>query len=73
MAAKKPPSRVNEFLRPKFGAVAGILAQSPAVADSFGRWPGFILMMMAMMVVLVVGLATIAVVSKGASHLLGII
>jgi hypothetical protein len=63
---------VNELLRPKFGAVAGILAQSPAVAGSFGRWPGFILMMTAMTVVLVVSLTTIAVIGRGTSHLLGI-
>jgi hypothetical protein len=52
-------------------AVAGILAQSPAVAGSFGRWPGFILMMTAMLVVLVVSLATILVAGRGVLFLFG--
>jgi hypothetical protein len=50
--------------------MASILAQSPAVAGSFGRWPGFILMVMAMVVVLTVSLATVFAIGKGASHLL---
>jgi hypothetical protein len=70
MTAKKPPVRVDGALRPKIGGIASILAQSPAVAGSFGRWPGFILMVMAMAIVLTVSLATVFMVAKGASHLI---
>ena len=65
--------RVNEPLRLKLGKVAGILAQSPAVASSFGRWPGFILILTGMLVILIVSVTAIVVASNGASHLLNAI
>jgi hypothetical protein len=34
-------------LPPGLGGLAGVLAQAPAVSAAFGRWLGFILMMMA--------------------------
>jgi hypothetical protein len=71
MAIQKHPKRVNDLLRPRLGPVASILAQSPAVASSFGRWPGFILVMMGMLVILVVSLAAIVVAGKGAGVFLG--
>lgn len=71
MPTRKPPSRVNDGARPKLGPVASILAQSPAVASSFGRWPGFVLMMTGMLVILVLSLAAILVASKGAAFLVG--
>ncbi|WP_213737050.1 hypothetical protein [Bradyrhizobium sp. dw_411] len=67
MASIKPPKKVDDVLRPKFGSMASILAQSPAVADSFGRWPGFALMVLAMMVMLIIGLAGVAALAKGIS------
>ena len=71
MAIQKHPKRVNDYLCPKLGTVAGILAQSPAVVSSFGRWPGFILIIMGMLVILAVSVTTILVVGKGASYLFG--
>jgi len=71
MATKKHPNRVNELVRPKLGAVASILAQSPAVAASFGRWPGFVLLMTGMMVILAVSITTILMVGRGAAFLFG--
>jgi hypothetical protein len=72
MANRKSPQRVNDPLRLKLGTVAGILAQSPAVASSFGRWPGFILIMTGMLVILIVSVTAIFVASKGVSHLLNV-
>ena len=71
MAIKKHPVRVSDPLRPKLGPVASILAQSPAVASSFGRWPGFVLVMTGMLVILAMSLAAIVVASKGAWILIG--
>jgi hypothetical protein len=71
MAIQKHLKRVNDPLRPKLGLVAGILAQSPVVVSSFGRWPAFILMMTGLTVILIVSLATIFVVGKGSLFLFG--
>ena len=71
MAIKKDPNRVSDRVRPKLGAIANILAQSPAVAASFGRWPGFVLVMIGMLVILAVSITTILVLGKGAAHLMG--
>jgi hypothetical protein len=49
MAAKKTPLRVDDVVRPKFG-LANVLAQSETVANAFGRWPGFVIMMTALLV-----------------------
>jgi hypothetical protein len=42
-------------LRLKSGGLAGLLAQAPAVSAAFGRWPGFILMLTAMLVLFALG------------------
>jgi hypothetical protein len=62
---------MKETLRPKWGGIAGVLAQAPALSAAFGRWPGFVLMMTALLVVLALGLVTIMAASKGATHLIG--
>jgi hypothetical protein len=41
---------VHSSLRPKSGGLAGLLAQAPAVSAAFGKWPGFILMMTALLI-----------------------
>jgi hypothetical protein len=68
---KKTPKPVNEPPRLKLGTLAGILAQSPAVASSFGPRLGFVVVMTAMVVRLVPYLAGIALAAKGAAHLAG--
>jgi hypothetical protein len=62
---------MKKALLPKWGGLAGVLAQAPALSAAFGRWPGFVLMMTALLVVLALGLLTILVTSKGATHLIG--
>jgi hypothetical protein len=61
MAILKRPKRVNEVVRPKLGSVASILAQSKIVADAFGRWPGFVLMIVALLVFMSISLAATTV------------
>jgi hypothetical protein len=56
---------MKKALRPKMSGLADVLAQAPLVAAAFGRWPGFILMMTALVVVLALGVATILIASKG--------
>ena len=46
MPSAKRPTRANDDLRPKFG-IAAVLAQSDRVVVAFGRWPGFVLMVLA--------------------------
>jgi hypothetical protein len=62
---------MKKALRPKPAGLAGILAQAPAVSAAFGRWPGFLLIMTAMIVVLALGVGTMLVASNGAAHLIG--
>jgi hypothetical protein len=50
--------------------LAGILAQAPAVAAAFGRWPGLVLIAMALLVAFALGAFTILVASKGVTHLI---
>jgi hypothetical protein len=58
-------------LRPKLGGLAGLLAQAPAVSAAFGRWPGFILMMTALLVFFSLSVVTIMVAGKGIVRLMG--
>jgi hypothetical protein len=51
--------------------LAYILAQAPLVAAAFGRWPGFVLIMTALLVVLAFGVITILVATKAATHAIG--
>jgi hypothetical protein len=51
-------------LRPKPGGLAGLVAQAPAVSAAFGRWPGFILIMTALLVFFSFGVVTILVASS---------
>lgn len=62
---------MKKALLPKFSGIASILAQAPAVSFAFGRWPGFVLMMTALLVVLVLGVVTVLAASKGVAHLIG--
>ena len=55
----------------KASGLAGVLAQAPVVSAAFGRWPGFVLMMTAMFVVLALSVVMILVASKSVVHLLG--
>lgn len=57
--------------RPKLGGLAGILAQGPAVSSAFGRWPGFVLIVMTLIGVFALSTATVVLASKTASRLLG--
>src|ERR1700688_3517485 len=57
-------------LRPRLGGLASILAQAPAVSAAFGKWPGFILMMTAMVIFLAVCVVTISASSKVVTYLL---
>ena len=48
--------------RPFFkNGLPGVLAQAPIVASTFGKWPGFILIVASMLVLLMLGLASILV------------
>jgi hypothetical protein len=51
--------------------LADILAQAPLVAAAFGRWPGFVLIMTALLVVLAFSVITILVATKAATHAIG--
>lgn len=62
---------MKNAMRPKWGGLAGVLAQAPVLSAAFGRWPGFVLMMTALALIFVLGVVTILVASKGATHLIG--
>ena len=48
--------------RPSFtDGLSGILAQAPIVASTFGKWPGFLLIVASMLVLLMLGLAAVLV------------
>lgn len=61
---------VDSSLRPKSGGLAGLLAQAPAVSAAFGKWPGFILMMTALLIFFSLGIVTILVATKEIAHLI---
>jgi hypothetical protein len=50
--------------------LGNILAQSGVVASAFGRWPGFVLMVLALLVALALGIATAGILAKGIMHVL---
>lgn len=59
---RKPPlPRVSMGL-------GNILAQSGIVASAFGRWPGFVLMVLTLLVALTLGIATASILAKGIMH-----
>jgi hypothetical protein len=62
---------MKKAVLPEWGGVAGVLAQAPVVSAAFGRWPGFVLMMTALLIVLALGVVTALVAAKGAAHLIG--
>jgi len=47
------------------GGLANILAQAPALSAAFGRWPGFVIMMTALLGVFMLGVASLLVAGKG--------
>jgi ABC-type antimicrobial peptide transport system permease subunit len=51
--------------------LGNILAQSKVVANAFGKWPGFVLMVLALMVALAVSAITAGVLVRGMVHVLG--
>jgi hypothetical protein len=61
---------LNGGMKVKPNGLAAILAQAPAVSAAFGKWPGFVLMMTAMLVVLALGVAAVLVTTKSAIHLI---
>src|ERR1700676_2202082 len=62
---------MKKAVLPKWGGLAGVLAQAPVVSAAFGRWPGFVLMMTALFIVLALGVVTALVAAKGTAHLIG--
>jgi hypothetical protein len=52
--------------RPSFtNGIPGILAQAPTVVAAFGRWPGFVLVMTAILVILMLGAGRLVLVRLG--------
>jgi hypothetical protein len=51
--------------------LAEILAQAPLVAAAFGKWPGFVLMLIAILAVFAVSLVTAVAIGKTALDLFG--
>lgn len=51
--------------------LGNILAQSGIVANAFGRWPGFVLMVLTLLVALAVSVVTASVLARGIMHVLG--
>ena len=51
--------------------LGNILAQSEVVASAFGNWPGFVLMVLALMVALAVSAITAGLLVQGMVHVLG--
>jgi hypothetical protein len=45
--------------------LARILAQAPALSEAFGRWPGFVVMMTALIGVFTLGITTLLILGKG--------
>ena len=45
--------------------ISGILAQAPVVAAAFGRWPGFVLVTTAILVILILGAGRLVLVRLG--------
>jgi hypothetical protein len=57
--------------RPRQGGLAAILAQAPAVSSAFGRWPGFVLILLTLIGVFALNVVTAVLASKVAGLLLG--
>ena len=51
--------------------LAEILAQAPLVAAAFGKWPGFVLMLITILAVFTVSLVTAIMIGKTALDLFG--
>jgi low affinity Fe/Cu permease len=60
---------MRKAVQPKLAGIADVLAQAQVVAAAFGRWPGFIVMMAALVVILTLGILTIVAASKAVAHL----
>jgi low affinity Fe/Cu permease len=60
---------MKKSAQPKLAGIADVLAQAQVVAAAFGRWPGFIVMMAALVVILTLGILTILAASKALAHL----
>jgi hypothetical protein len=60
---QRPITGANEDLRPKLGAVANVLAQSPIVAGAFGRVLGFVVMITTLTMIALVSITTVLMVS----------
>jgi hypothetical protein len=63
--------RASGSVRPKIGGLAGVLAQASVVSAAFGKWPGFVLMMTALAVILALSFATVMTVGKATERLIG--
>jgi hypothetical protein len=70
-AVRRDEARYEKGAAAQVGRDYRCSGPSPVVSAAFGRWPGFVLMMTALLVVLALGLFAILVVSKGATHLTG--
>jgi low affinity Fe/Cu permease len=60
---------MKKAAQPKLAGIADVLAQAQVVAAAFGRSPGFIVMMAALVVILTLGILTIVAASKAVAHL----
>ena len=50
---------------------AGILAQAPLVAAAFGKWPGFVLMLITILALFMVSLVTAIAIGRTVLDLFG--
>lgn len=63
---------VRKSTLPKASTGLGnILAQSDIVANAFGRWPGFALILIALLISLLVSVTAIAIFGMGLMHAAG--
>lgn len=51
--------------------LAEILAQAPRVAAAFGKWPGFVLMLITILAVFTVSLVTVVAIVRAVLNLFG--
>ncbi len=51
--------------------LAGILAQAPLVASAFGKWPGFVLMLITLLALFTVSVVTAMAIGRAALRLFG--
>lgn len=69
---RKTPSSVTGHVRPKIPVgMAGILAQSKVVADAFGRWGGFVVVMTSIIATTVICVVAVEATKSGIGRVFG--